>query len=50
MINLVMSKVEKVLCEGPLTEEDCFRNPPNPPPPDLTPGNDRISFEFYQTF
>ena len=35
-----MSKVEKVLCEGPLTEEDCFRNPPNPtpPPPRSNPG------------
>ena len=46
--NVSLSEVEKLLCEGPLTEEDCLETLKTFST-NKTPGNDGILFEFYQT-
>ena len=47
--NVSLSKVEKLLCEGPLTEEESSETLKTFST-NKTPGNDGISFEFYQIF
>ena len=47
--NESLSEAEKILCEGPLTEEECLETLKTFST-NKTPGNDGISFEFYQTF
>ena len=47
--NVSLSEVEKLLCEGPLTEEECLETLKTFST-NKTLGNDGISFEFYQTF
>ena len=49
MKNVSLSEVEKLLCEGPLTEEECLETLKTFST-NKTPGNDGISFEFYQIF
>ena len=49
MKNVSLSEVEKLLCEGPLTEVECLETFKTFST-NKTPGNDGISFEFYQTF
>ena len=49
MKNKSLSEAEKILCEGPLTEEKCLEALETFST-NKTPGNDGISFEFYQTF
>ena len=48
MKNESLSEAEKILCEGPLTEE-CLETLKTFST-NKTQGNDGISFEFYQTF
>ena len=49
MKNVSLSEVEKLLCEGQLTEEECLKTLKTIST-NKTPGNDGTLFEFYQTF
>ena len=49
MKNVSLSEVEKLLCEGILTEEECLETLKTFST-NKTPGDDGISFGFYQTF